>query len=55
MAGALTEPASTAMKASPLCLLVGRPCRYCGCPEWLLPTVMVDDEHYAVLVGAARV
>jgi hypothetical protein len=43
------------MKASPLCLLVGRPCRYCGCPEWLLPTVMVDDEHYAVLVGAARV
>jgi hypothetical protein len=47
--------ASATPKASPLCLLVGRPCRYCGCPEWLLPTVMVDGECFAVLVGTARV
>jgi hypothetical protein len=46
---------SSATKASPLCLLVGRPCRFCGCPEWLQSTVMVDDECFAVLLGAARV
>jgi hypothetical protein len=46
---------SSATKASPLCLLVGRPCRFCGCPEWLQSTVMVDDECFAVLLGAACV